>query len=135
MGKKRTIDDLTNNLVDTINNIFDWWVIDATNKASGGTREAKGLPKGYHNFDHEKLQKIFDMGLPLIKDAQMTKRLEAKSMSQVVDMVKTGQISVKDGKDIMEFMKAKLDVEERKLNVKLQKEIAESIKDDLKDNG
>lgn len=130
--KINTIDDLGNNIIDKAKKIYEWWWLDCTHKKAGETKEAPGLPEGYHSFDQNMLNKLFNMAQPLLREAQVTRRLEVKSKSQIIELVHSGKISIKDGKDMMEFMKAKLDVDEKEINVELQKEIADSIKDDLK---
>lgn len=129
--KKKVKDPVLSDVVDTLvhnaYNILNWKFISATQQIIGEETEAKGLPKGYYNFDFVKLEQIVKMVEPLLKDAQATRKVEAQSANEIIRLIGTGKISITEAMKLMALMKVKLEVEEKETKLSLQKQMLSLI--------
>lgn len=129
--KHKSAGDLVDLIIQQAYQIMNWNFIDITQQEIGSTKEAKGLPKGYHGFDKKKLNEIVELAKPLIKESQIVKKIEVQNAKDVIDMVKKGKVSPSDGISLINLEKAKIDVEDRKQQSKVKKEIMNTLLKEL----
>lgn len=127
---RKTLSNVVDRLVENAYNILNWKYISATEQMPGMDKVAKGLPKGYMNFDHAKLEQILRMAEPLLKDAQATRRVEAQSSNEIIKLIGRGKVSLDEAIKLMSLMKIKLEVEEKEAKKMIQDKMLELIKDD-----
>jgi len=120
-----SLSDIVDKLVANTYQILQWKFIFATNRMLEDEDEAvkAGLPRGYVNFDHTKLEQIVSMVEPLLKDAQATRKIEAQSSKDIIKLIAQGKISLDEAIKLMSLMKIKLEVDEREIKNQLQKEV------------
>ncbi|RLI66173.1 MAG: hypothetical protein DRO88_02585 [Promethearchaeia archaeon] len=120
-----SLSDIVDKLVANTYQILQWKFIFATNRMLEDEDEAvkAGLPRGYVNFDHTKLEQIVSMVEPLLKDAQATRKIEAQSSKDIIKLISQGKISLDEAIKLMSLMKIKLEVDEREIKNQLQKEV------------
>jgi hypothetical protein len=128
--KKKNLNDIVDKLVDKAYDILEWQIIEATSVMIGIETEddvPDGLPKGYMNFNHKKLQEIVDMIKPLFKANQQTRKIEAKTSNDIVQLVVKGKISLEEAVNLMTLVKLKNETEEKEISLKIRKELMESL--------
>ena len=124
----KTLADVVDKLVENAYKILNWKYIAATAGTEVGLeKQPKGLPEGYENYDHIKLEAILRMAEPLLKDAQATRKLEAQSSNEIIKLIGKGKVSLADAIKLMSLMKIKLEVEEQEAKKKLQDKMFEII--------
>ncbi len=123
--EKPNLSDIVDELVETTYDILRWRVIASKNRVIEDEDKARelGLPDNWHTYDHTELNKIVDMVKPMLKDAQSTRKIEAQSSFQVIQLLEKGAISIEDAMKLMNLLKSKVEVQEKETRVRIQDEM------------
>lgn len=131
--KHKTAGDLVDLIVQQAYQIMSWNFIALTEQKIGSMKEADGLPEGYHKFDRDKLDEIVELAKPLIKESQIAKKIEVQNAKDVIDMVKKGKVSPAEGIALINLEKAKIEVEDKKQQSKMKKEVMNAALKELRE--
>lgn len=115
-----SIQDITSLLIDRTYKVLEWRIHYAMN-------EMDKLPKGYLNFNHKALDEIVKLTEPLLKNAQLTKKIDAESTKSILDQLNSGKITTDEAVKLMKVMKSKTEVEEREAKLDIQKKISSIV--------
>jgi hypothetical protein len=127
--RKPNLSDIVDELVETTYHLLRWRIIASQNRVIEDEEKARelGLPENYFIFDHTELNKIVDLVKPMLKDAQSTRKIEAQTSLEVIQLLQRGEVSVEDAIKLMNLVKSKVEVEEKETKVKIQKNMYELL--------
>lgn len=127
--RKPNLSDIVDELVETTYHLLRWRIIASQNRVIEDEEKARelGLPENYFIFDHTELNKIVDLVKPMLKDAQSTRKIEAQTSLEVIQLLQRGDVSVEDAIKLMNLVKSKVEVEEKETKVKIQKNMYELL--------
>lgn len=123
----KNLNDIVNMLVKNAYRFLEWKLIAAINQEVGMEIEAEGLPEGYFNFDHQKLDYIIDLVRPMLKDVQQTKKIQAESSKQIISMLSNGKITIAEAKGLFEMIDAKVELEAKEKKSELKNKMFEEL--------
>jgi hypothetical protein len=123
--RKPNLSDIVDELVETTYHLLRWRIIASQNRVIEDEEKARelGLPENYFIFDHTELNKIVDLVKPMLKDAQSTRKIEAQTSLEVIQLLQRGDVSVEDAIKLMNLVKSKVEVEEKESKVRIQKNL------------
>ena len=129
--EKPNLSDIVDCLVEETYNILKWRIIASKNIIVRDEEEAHalGLPSGWFSYDHKELNKIVDMVKPMLKDAQSTRKIEAQTALEVVQLMQKGKVSISDAMSLMTLIKAKVEVQEKEKHAEIQDSLFNLLKD------
>lgn len=116
----RYVEDLTGMLIDKTYNILEWKIYYAMN-------EKDKLPEGYLNFDHKMLDEVVRITSPLLKNAQLTKKLNAESTQSILKQLNSGKITTDEALKLMALSKSQLELKERQGKLDIQERISDLV--------
>lgn len=129
--EKPNLSDIVDCLVEETYNILKWRIIASKNVIIRDEEEARalGLPPDWFSYDHKELNKIVDMVKPMLKDAQSTRKIEAQTALEVVQLMQKGKISISDAMSLMTLIKTQVEVQEKEKRAEIQDGLFNLLKD------
>jgi hypothetical protein len=129
--RKPNLSDIVDELVETTYHLLRWRIIASQNRVIEDEEKARelGLPENYFIFDHTELNKIVDLVKPMLKDAQSTRKIEAQTSLEVIQLLQRGDVSVEDAIKLMNLVKSKVEVEEKESKVRIQKNLYDLLEE------
>lgn len=127
--EKHNLSDIVDELVEETYNLLKWRIIASKNRVIEDEQKARdlGLPENYHIFDHTELNKIVDLVKPMLRDVQSTRKIEAQTSLEVIQLLQKGAVSIEDAIKLMNLVKSKVEVEEKEVKVKIQNDMYKLI--------
>jgi len=114
MDDKKTMNDVLDHLISTSAKILDYRC---------GLAMGEDPPDGSELYNKEEQLRILDLIKPILRQTKQTQQLEARSAQDVIDLLKSGKITIEDAHLLMGLIKLKVDMEESEIKSELQRRL------------